>query len=218
MIIRTLLSPSTPALTVGDAVGQALFRMAEHGVEHLPVVSAEGQLLAIVSEQALREQSSPDMPLLALIGTGPVFVTPEAHIFDAAHMMLQHDLSVLPIATAQGEYLGLVQRAAVFSQLARMLATEETGAIVVLEARARDFSLAQLAHVVEQNDVRILSVSTEEDLEADVVRATLKLNVSDTARVRHIMEHLDYKIVGVFDEVDDDMQERVEEFMRYLEV
>lgn len=218
MIIRTLLSPSIPALTVGEAVGQALFRMAEHGVEHLPVISAEGQLLALVSEEVLREQSSPDTPLLALIGTGPAFVTPEAHIFDAAHMMLRHDLSVLPIATAQGEYLGLVQRAAVFSQLAHMLATEEFGAIVVLEARARDFSLAQLAHVVEQNDVRILSVSTEEDLEADIVRATLKLNVNDTARVRHLMEHLDYNIVGVFDELDDDMQERVEEFMRYLEV
>lgn len=218
MIVNTLLSPTTPALTVGDAVGQALFRMTEHGVGHLPVVSAEGQLLALVSEEALREQSSPDTPLLALIGTGPAFVTPEAHIFDAAHMMLRHDLSVLPIATAQGEYLGLVQRAAVFSQLAHMLATEETGAIVVLEASARDFSLAQLAHVVEQNDVRILSVSTEEDLEADVMRATLKLNVNDTARVRHLMEHLDYKIVGVFDEMDDDLQERVEEFVRYLEV
>ncbi len=218
MIIRTLLSPSIQALTVGDAVGQALYRMAEHGVGHLPVISAEGQLLALVSEEVLREQSSPDTPLLALIGTGPAFVTPEAHIFDAAHMMLRHDLSVLPIATAQGEYLGLVQRAAVFSQLAHMLATEESGAIVVLETRARDFSLAQLAHVVEQNDVRILSVSTEEDLEANVVRATLKLSVNDTARVRHLMEHLDYKIVGVFDEMDDDLQERVEEFVRYLEV
>ncbi|MDX1439442.1 MAG: CBS domain-containing protein [Rubricoccaceae bacterium] len=218
MIVRTLLSPTISPIQVGDAVGQALFSMSEHGVEHLPVVSSEGQLLALVSESNLREQSSPDTPLLSLLGSGPLFVTQEAHVFDAAQLMLKHNLSVLPVATAQGEYIGLVIRSAVFGQLAHMLATEESGAIVVIEASMRDFSLAKLAHVVEQNDVRILSVSTEEDVEADVVRATLKLNVSDTARVRHLMEHLDYRIIGVFDELEDDIKERVEEFMRYLEV
>lgn len=218
MIVRTVLSPTIPPVQVGDAVVNALDLMDEHGVEHLPVVSAEGQLLALVSEETLREQASPDTPLLRLLGIGPQFVTQEAHIFDAAQLMLKHNLSLLPVASAQGEYLGLVVRSAVFGQLAQMLATEESGAIVVIEAALRDFSLAQLAHVVEQNDVRILSVSTEEDLEADVVRATLKLNVSDTSRVRHLMEHLDYKIVAVFDELDDNMQERVDEFMRYLEV
>lgn len=218
MIVHTLLSPNIPPIQVGEAVGQALKCMALHGVGHLPVVSSEGQLLALVSEDTLRSQSSPDAPLLSLLGSGPLFVTQEAHIFDAAQLMLKHSLSVLPVATAQGEYIGLVVRSSVFSQLAHMLATEEAGAIVVLEANLRDFSLAQLAHVVEQNDVRILSVSTEEDLEADVVRTTLKLNVSDTARVRHLMEHLDYKIIGVFDEMDDDIKGRVEEFMRYLEV
>jgi CBS domain-containing protein len=216
--VQTLLSPTVPALTVGDAVGQALYRMAEHGVEHLPVVGAGGHLVGLISETVLRAHPDPDTPLAALVGGESVFVTADTHVFDAAHRMLAHGLSVMPVAGADGRYLGLVVRPALFGQLAHMLATEEPGAIVVLEGRRRDFSLAQLAHLIEQNDVRILSVSSEDDPGAGLVRVTLKLNVTDTARVRHLMEHHGYRIVALFDEADTDLQGRVDAFLRYLEV
>ena len=218
MTVQTLYSPTVGALSVGDAVGQALYRMAEHDVAHLPVVRADGQLVGLISEAALRSHPDPDTPLTVLGSGEPVFVTPDTHVFDAAHRMLVHGLSVMPVATADGHYLGLVVRPALFGQLAHMLATEEPGAIVVLEGERRDFSLAQLAHLIEQNNVRILSVSTEDDPGAGLVRITLKLNVTDTARVRHLMEHHGYRIVALFDEADADLQGRVDAFLRYLEV
>jgi signal-transduction protein with cAMP-binding, CBS, and nucleotidyltransferase domain len=218
MTVQTLLSPTVPALAVGDTVGQALYRMAEHGVEHLPVLGAEGYLVGVIGERALRAHPDPDTPLAALIGGEPVSVSEDTHVFDAAHRMLRHALSVMPVVGADGHYLGLVLRPALFGQLAHMLATEEPGAIVVLEGRRQDFSLAQLAHLVEQNGVRILSVSTEDDPGAGLVRVTLKLNVTDSARVRHLMEHHGYRIVALFDEADADLQGRVDAFLRYLEV
>lgn len=218
MTVQLLLSPTVPALVVGDAVGQALYRLAEHGVEHLPVVGMEGRLVGLISEADLRAYPDPDAPLAALSGGEPVFVTPDTHVFDAAHRMLAHSLTTMPVASAERRYLGVVVRPALFGQLAHMLATEEAGAIVVLEGRRQDFSLAQLAHLIEQNGVRILSVSTEDDPGAGLVRVTLKLNVSDTARVRHIMEHHGYRIVALFDEADADLQGRVDAFLRYLEV
>lgn len=218
MTVQTLYSPAVPALAVTDTVGQALYRMAEHGVEHLPVVGSEGHLVGIMNEAALRAHPDPDAPLAALAGGEPVSVTPDTHVFDAAHRILAHGLSVMPVAEADGRYLGLVVRPALFGQLAHMLATEEPGAIVVLEGQRRDFSLAQLAHLIEQNSVRILSVSTEDDPGAGLVRVTLKLNVTDSARVRHLMEHHGYRIVALFDEADADLQGRVDAFLRYLEV
>ena len=105
-----------------------------------------------------------------------------------------------------------------FGKLAHMLATEEPGAIVVLDVVRDDFSLGQVAQIVEQNGVRILSVSTEDDPGAARVRVTLKLNVTDTARVRHVMAHYDYHVVAVFDEAEDDLEERAAAFLRYLNV
>ncbi len=218
MIAHSLLSPSVPALSAGDTAGQALYQMAELGVEHLPVVDAEGRLLALVAEADLHALPSPETPLAALALGEPVSVAPDAHAFDAAHLMLRHDLSTLPVAGAEGAYLGAVARPDLFRQLAHMLATEEAGAIVVAEAPRRDFSLARLAYLVEQSDVRVLSASVEEDPDAGVARATLKLNVADTSRVRALMEHEGYRVAAVFDEVDADLQGRVDAFMRYLEV
>ncbi len=217
MTVATLLSPVDP-LAPSDSVGDALVEMAEVHLSHLPVVTAEGFLDTIAGEAALQALPDPDAPLGAIVAGAPVSVTPDTHVFDAAHLLRQHNLGMLPVAGDDGRYVGLVVRSDVFGQLAHMLATEEPGAIVVLDVDRRDFSLGQLAHLIEQNGVRILSVSTEDDPGAGRVRVTLKLNVTDTARVRHLMEHYGYRVDGVFDEVEDNLQERAEAFLRYLEV
>lgn len=217
MTVATLLHATDP-LASDATVADALVEMAEVHLAHLPVVSASGQLEGVVGETALRAWTDPDARLASLPTAPPVTVGLETHVFDAAHLLRQHDLTMLPVVGADGHYEGLVVRSDVFGQLAHMLATEEPGAIVVLDVSRRDFSLGQLAHLVEQNGVRILSVSTEDDPGAGRVRVTLKLNVTDTARVRHMMEHYGYPVAAVFDEAADDLQERAEAFLRYLDV
>lgn len=217
MTIATLLAPIDP-LSTADTVADALVQMADDHVSHLPVVAPDGTLDALVSDVALQMHPDPETPVGALVAGPPVSALPETHVFDAAHLMRTHALSVLPVADAEGRYAGLTVRQDVFAQLAHMLATEEPGAIVVLDADRRDFSLGQVAQLIEQNGVRILSVSTEDDPGAGSVRVTLKLNVTDTARVRHLMEHYDYRVVAVFDEQQDDLEERAAAFFRFLEV
>jgi CBS domain-containing protein len=218
MIAHSLLSPTVPALTTADTAATALLRMADLGVEHLPVVGPDGQLLALVSEAELHALPSPETPLATLAMGEPIAVGPDAHALDAAHLMLRHDLSVLPVAGDGRNYLGVVARGDLFRHLAHMLATEEAGAIVVAEAPRRDFSLARLTYLVEQSDVRVLSASVEDDPGAGLVRATLKLNVADTARVRALMEREGIEIVAVFDELDADLEGRVDAFLKYLAV
>ena len=217
MTIATLLTSIDP-LTTDDTVADALVHLAEEHVGHLPVVSPSGTLDAVVSDAALRAQPDPEAPVGALVAGPPVSAEPDTHVFDAAHLMRTHGLSVLPVAEADGRYVGLAVRQDVFAQLAHMLATEEPGAIVVLDVDRRDFSLGQVAQLIEQNGVRILSVSTEDDPGAGRVRVTLKLNVTDTARVRHLMAHYDYHVVAVFDEQQDDLEERAAAFLKFLEV
>ncbi len=218
MTLHTLLSPSVPALAPADTVGRALRLMADDGVQHLPVVGSDGRLLNVVAERELHAQPDPEMPLVALPAGEPVVAPPDAHVFDAAHLMGTHELSVLPVVGPDGLYLGAVTRQALFGRLAHMLATEEPGAIIVVETPRRDFSLAQLAYLVEQSDVRVRSATVEEDPATDVLRATLKLNVADTARVRALMEHSGYRIAAVFDEADPDLEYRAAAFLKYLEV
>ena len=221
MTIETLVSEVTPPLRPDETVEHALGLLLEFRVRHLPVVSEDGYLLGVISENQLLDASGPDAPLESLLGLAPVSVRPETHIFDATKVIVDHDLTSLPIATSDGRYVGLVKRHNIFDQFARMLSTQESGAIIALEVDQRDYSLAKLAHMIEQNDVKILSTATEHPDVADgKMKVTLKLNVNDTSRVRHILEHNGYHVIASFsdDRDDDDFKHRLQEFMRYLEV
>ena len=221
MTIATLVSEITPPLQPSDSVEHALGLMLELRVRHLPVVSNTGRLIGLISENQLLDAMGPDAPLESLLGLEPVSVNPETHVFDATKVIVDHKLTALPIATEDGSYMGLVKRHNIFEQFARMLSTQESGAIIALEVDHRDYSLAQLAHTIEQNDVKILSTATENPDSAEgKMKVTLKLNVSDTSRVRHILEHYGYHVVASFsdDRDDDDFKNRLQEFMRYLEV
>ena len=221
MTLDALLDTDVAPLTMSDRIARALGRMADEGVAHLPVIDEERRLVTTVGESQLldAEVLDPDTDLGRLPSGQPVAVTEETHPFEAARLMVSHDLTTLPVVGEAGAYVGLVRRQRLFNQLAQMLEVGESGAIVEVELGERDYALAQLVHAVEQNGARVLSLSTE-PLPDNNVLVTLKLNVGDTARIRAILEHYGYKVAGAFGEAEseEDIQSRVSEFMRYLEV
>lgn len=220
MTIQALINQSTPPLKPSDTVEHALGLMMELRVRHLPVVNGMGLLLGVVSEDQLLDASGPEALVSTLLGPNPLIVEPDAHVFDVTKIMVRHDLTTVPVATEGRRYAGLVRRYDIFDQFARMLSTQEAGAILAIEVDPRDYSLSQLVYFIEQNDVKILSIATETpSTPTGTIRITLKLNVSDTSRVRHVLEHHGYHVVASFsDEDDEELQFRVQEFMRYLEV
>jgi CBS domain-containing protein len=219
MKARDAINSSTPALGVSDSVEKALGLLMEHHVSHLPVVDEEGDLAGLLSEERLMDAEGPDAEIGSLVVGRPVNVLPEAHIFEAARSMVEHNLSTIPVADTQGRYLGLIQRHDIFDKFAQMLSTQRSGAIVALEVDPRDYALAKLVRLIEQNEGKVLAVASEEpDSSTGKIRVTLKLNVRDTSRIRHVLEHNGYHVVASFDEDDGELEELVEEFVRYLEV
>ena len=222
MNITSLISKNTPPLKATDTVEHALGLMLEMRVRHLPVVDASGMLVSVVSEEQLLDALQSDLEL-GLLGSGgtPMSGMVDDHVFDLTKTMVRHDLTTLPIIQRSGLYVGLVERHDIFDQFARMLSTQESGAILALEISPRDYSLAMLIHTVEQSDAKVLSVASEPpDETTGKQTVTLKLNTMDASRVRHVLAHHGYNVVASFGESEDEEQLllRVQEFMRYLEV
>lgn len=226
MTIKNLIATDISPLRPSDSVEHALGLLLEHSVLHMPVVNEEGALIGVVSEEVLLNAPGPDAPLEELMPHDaalqrPVSVLPDSHVFDATKRLVEHKLSAVPVATADGAYVGIVRRHDIFEQFARMLSTQERGAILALELDPRDYSLSQLVYTIENNDVKILSIASEPPMpDTGTIRVTIKLNTTDATRVRHMLEHHGYHVVASFSEEDtsEDLQWRVEEFMRYLEV
>ncbi len=219
MKVREAIHSPTPALQTSDSVEKALGLLMEHHVRHLPVVDDEGHLAGVISEERLMDAEGPESRIDSLLIGRPVSVPPEAHVFDAARTMVEHDLSTVPVANSDGQYLGVLRRHDIFDQFAQMLSTRQSGAILALEVDSRDYALAKLIHLIEQNEAKVLAVASElPETSTEDIRITLKLNVKDTTRVRHVLEHHGYHVVAAFGEEDGELEDLVEEFVRYLEV
>jgi len=220
MKVQDAINTSIPALQTTDTVEDALGLLMEHHIRHLPVVNDEDQLVGVISEEQMMSANGPDDAVGRLLSARPVSVRPRAHIFDAARTMLEHGLSTVPVTPPDDtQYLGLLRRHDIFDEFAKLMATQRSGAILALEVDERDYALAKLVHLIEQNDAKVLAVASEEpEASTDKIRVTLKLNVTDTTRIRHVLEHNDYGVVASFGEDDTEMKNRADEFMRYLEV
>lgn len=225
MTVQTILSIDIEPLAPTDTVGQALYRLADLDVAHLPVVDAEGSLLTVIGGDDLLDQLASDNELADVAGCGPVSVAPDAHWYEAASQLSRHHLSALPVVDRQSRYVGLIRRSDLFDRFAGTMSTGSPGAILILEVPARDFSLSQLVHLIEQSDAKMLSISTQGQEQGPgygplPIHVTVKLNTIDTARVKHVLDHHGYHVVAAFNEeaTDEVFNQRLAEFLRYLEV
>lgn len=221
MSVEPLLSHSTPPLRLDDSVEFGLGLLMESRLRHLPVVDHEGHLQGVVSEDVLLDSGGPATLVGSLLSGPPVQVGTDAHVFEVTRVMLDHDLTAVPVVDKKGIYQGLLRRHELFERFARMLATQLPGAILAIEVDSRDLALSKLIYLIEQNDVRVLSLAVEPGgLPDGKVGITIKLNMSDVSRIRHLLEHNGYHVVAAFGEEEDaeDLLNRVQEFLRYLEV
>jgi len=226
-----------PTMSVEDALG--LVMDTEDGV--LPVVDAADRLVGVLTEPLLLDAESPDAEVATVLRGQPVTIGPEAHTFEVTKLLVQHDLAAIPVVDESGQYLGFARRHDIFERFALMLATQEAGAVLSVEVPPRDYALAQLIHAAEANGVHVRAVVTEprehdtiEGVGADGVlvraeppspsgeplRVTLKLDTTDASRVRALFEHHGYRVVASYGEAEDqdDLNDRVRAFLRYLDV
>ncbi len=220
-MLRSLAHECIPALKPSDTVEKAQELIHAFHVRHLPVVDDSGKLVGVVSEDQLLD-AEPHQAVEALITSQQaVSIDAESHTMDATRLMLEHRLTTLPVVEGESEYVGLLDRHQLFEIYARLLAVQEPGVILVVEMQPQDYSLGQLAYLIEQNGAHIRSVFTEPPgREGESIRVTLKLDVTDSARIRHVLEHYGYHVVAAFSDVstDEDFQQRIQAFMRFLEV
>jgi acetoin utilization protein AcuB len=115
---------SRPLITIApDAqLWQARATMSSHGVHHL-LVRDRGKIVGIVSDRDIAHRMSPGGPrsvptrheeeamrrrVLQIARFEIVTIPPTATIEEAAALILERDISALPVVDAAGEYVGIV--------------------------------------------------------------------------------------------------------------
>ncbi len=221
MVARELVNPSIPPLKNADHVGKALDWMAEFQVRQLPVIEDQ-QFLGIISEDVLLDVATQESLVASLpITHGSVFVHEDAHFYEILRLAESHQLEIMTVLDEEDRFKGLISIRDSVMTFARLMALQNPGGILVLLMNFRDYTLAELARLVEENGAKILSVYTEPDaMNPQLLRVTLKINRNETGRIAATLERFEYRIIGRYEqEVSTDWaQDRLDSFLKYLEL
>lgn len=215
-----LITDDIPALKPEDTVSRALDWMEEFKVAHLPVVADE-RLVGLVKDSDLVDGNDPKATVERRMERVEVpFVRDRQHIYDVMKLFVERALTVVPVLDMNGRYLGLVNEHEALRRLSEVANVREPGSVVVLEMNFNDYSLQEIARIVEGNDAKVLSVYCHSLPESTRLEVTLKINREDISGILQTFERYEYQVSTTYQgsRFHEDLRGRYDEVMRIIKM
>lgn len=213
-----LITDDIPPLKANDPVGRALDWMEEFKVAHLPVIDGE-HLIGVVKDGQLADGNT----ARALVGdvmerTEVPFVRDQQHIYDVMKLFVERGLTVVPVLDMNGKYLGAINEHEALRRLSEVTNVREPGSVLVLEMNQNDYSLQEIARIVEGNDARVLSVYCHNLGDSTRLEVTVKINREDVSDILQTFERYEYSVKTTFQgsKFHENLRGRYDELMRMI--
>jgi len=221
MVAKDLISEVIPSLKTSDLGQTALNWMEIFKISHLPIVNNQ-EFLGLISDTDIYDMNQPNEPIgnHALTLYKP-FVTTEQHVFEVIGLASRLKLSVVPVLDSKNNYKGVITSNDLIRHIAGISSLDQPGGIIVIEVVDRDYSLSQIAQIIESNNVKILSMYITSSPGSTKLEVTLKVNTGDLASVIRTFERYNYEVktwVTDNDSMDRFYSERFDLLMKYLNI
>ncbi len=221
MIAEDLINHMIPPLKGTDDAHKAIVWMEEFRCSYMPVVQND-KLLGFISEEIILETNDIDRLVKDFDLAGEnCYVHLDTHFYDILKVAADNKLQMVAVLNEDQTYAGIITVQDTLTSFAQTAAVQLPGGILVLSMNHLDYSLAEIARLVEENHAKILSSIVKEDpLDSAKLRLTLKINQIDLSRIVATLERFNYRVIGQYQEtkpkVDD--KDRIDMLLRYLDI
>jgi CBS domain-containing protein len=219
MVANDLISEVIPSLKTSDTGQTALNWMEIFRISHLPIVNNQ-DFLGLISDADIYDMNQPEEPIgnheLTLLKP---FVTTGQHLFEVIGIAARLKLSVVPVLDDKNHYKGVITVSDLVRHIAGISSMDQPGGIIVLEMIDRDYSLTQIAQIIESNNIKVLSMYITSPEDSTRLEVTLKVNTTDLLAVIRTFERYNYDVktwVTTNDSIDRFYSERFDLLMKYL--
>lgn len=220
MLAVDLISDIVPTLKASDTGEEALLLMELFKVSHLPIVN-NTELLGILSDSDIYDMEKQNEAIGSLrLSTNSIYASSDQHLFEVVDLFVRYELTTLPVINAKKDYLGCTTLKDLVHAIGEKFSLTGPGGIIVITVNARDYSMIEIARIIEENDAKILSANIATQALTSNYHVTLKINREDLSPIIKSFERYNYEIKtwhmnnGLLDEV---LQERFDGLMRYLD-
>jgi CBS domain-containing protein len=221
MIAQHLLSEVVPPLRLTDSGQKALNWMEIFRISHLPVVDGK-RLVGVISDKIIYDLNIIERPIGDYSDhlLSP-FIRANQHIYEVFLAISNQKLSAIPVLDIYENYLGVITISDLAQRFASLVAVQEPGGVIVLEINSIDYSLSQIAQIVEGNEAKILSFYVSPEVDSKRMNITLKINKVDLSAVIQTFVRYDYNIIAVYmdnSEIKSMYDDRLDQLMKFMNI
>ena len=202
MIIADRMKKNPATATPDMSISDASAKMKAEKVHRLPVLDDDRRLVGVISEKDIMLAApSPASTLSAyeinyllsklkvknIMSRNPVTITKDTTVEEAVRLMVENDLSCLPVM--ENNFLvGIISKSDMFKILLEMLGTKHEGIRVEALVEDRVGVVAGLTEKFTAAGINILSFGTIDGPQESLKVLTFKLEHATEDQVRAILE------------------------------
>ncbi|GAB4107653.1 hypothetical protein GCM10028791_00990 [Echinicola sediminis] len=210
-----------PPLKLTDKVKMALSWMEEIRTDVLPVVH-EGFFKGLVTDEMIYNINKDDI----LVGDVPLeaegcFVMKDKHIYDVLRVASEYQSNMVAVVDGENIYHGVVTLEDAIAAFADSLAIQAQGGVLVLSMFMTDYSLFEIARVIESENAKVLSsFVTTDPLDESKIKVTFKVDKTELRHIKATLERFGYKVIDHYQEemgVSGE-QDRLDNLLRFLNI
>jgi len=221
MIAKDIINYMIPPLKPSDSVDKAREWMSELRVSELPII-ANGEFLGFIDEEMIMQ----DELMWKEIGDFPFlgqkcFVDERMHYYDVLKVSNAEGYKVIAVLDSLNKYLGAISVQDIVEVFAKSSSVNLPGAILGIVLTISDYSLAEISHIIESNDAKILSSFLSPEIDnPNNYFLTLKLNVEDVSHIVASLQNRGFNVETAFNTSNDkqDDLERLDMLMKYIKL
>ena len=218
MQAHQLISSTIESVHPNESGARALEMMEQFRTHHIPIVK-NNFFLAVISDKEIMNWNSQDEYIEEHISNlASPYVKYNQHLFDIIEVLEKNNLSIVPVLNQNNQYHGVITNRKLLYTIAKSATIQSVGGVIILEMNHHDYSLTEIASIVESNNTKILSSYVISKPNSTKLEITLKLNKTDIQNIIKDFERHEYIVSASYKEkeVDKDFQERYASLMRYL--
>ncbi len=172
MLVKNWMSRNVITIGEEDSMQQASTLMREHQVRMLPVMG-KGELVGIVSDTDLKRASASDATMLDIhellyliskikirdiMTRNPITVPDDYTVEEAAQLLMERNISGVPVVDCDGKLVGIITRNDLFKILISLSGLGKKGVQFAFLVDDKSGSIKHLADVIRKHEGRIASI------------------------------------------------------------
>jgi predicted transcriptional regulator len=194
MLNQQIISSQIQALNYSQTVREALVVMSDLKFPQMPVVK-DGVYEGMLMEDDLLDAEGDETLDNFQFDLLPFAVNGADHFLTAARLTAEQRLKIVPVVSAEKEYLGSIIEEDLLRQFCKLNGGIERGALLVLSMDPEDYSTGQLAKLVETNDAVITQLNTFIDEAAARMIVTMRINKEEVSDIIATFQRYDYQVI-----------------------